>query len=143
EHPHERRPVKDEAHELPPQVGDCERRHPEREPHEHERMRGRHADRDDHRCRRQHPDHRRANPYHPHPATLESVSMTVSTIDHALLIDGQQVETGAWSDVASPYSGELIGRIATGGAAEARRALDAADRALRAPLPAHERARIL
>jgi len=69
--------------------------------------------------------------------------MAVSTIDHALLIDGQQVETGAWTDVTSPFSGELVGRIATGGAAEARRALDAADRALREPLPAHERARIL
>ena len=69
--------------------------------------------------------------------------MAASTIDHALLIDGQQVETGEWTDVASPYSGELVGRISTGGAAEARRALDAAERALQAPLPAHERARIL
>jgi acyl-CoA reductase-like NAD-dependent aldehyde dehydrogenase len=69
--------------------------------------------------------------------------MAAGTIDHALLIDGQQVETGAWTDVSSPYSGEVVGRIAKGGAAETRRALDAADRALREPLPAHERARIL
>src|SRR5512146_1603602 len=69
--------------------------------------------------------------------------MAASTIDHALLIDGQQVETGDWTNVLSPYSGEIIGRIAAGGAAETRRALDAADRALRSPLPAHERARIL
>ena len=69
--------------------------------------------------------------------------MAASTTDHALLIDGQQVETGDWTDVLSPYSGELVGRIAAGGAEEARRALDAADRALQEPLPAHERAKIL
>jgi acyl-CoA reductase-like NAD-dependent aldehyde dehydrogenase len=45
--------------------------------------------------------------------------------------------------VRSPYSGELVGRIAKGGAAETRRALDAAATALASPLPAHERARIL
>jgi acyl-CoA reductase-like NAD-dependent aldehyde dehydrogenase len=66
-----------------------------------------------------------------------------STADHPLLIDGERVETGAWTDVRSPYSGELVGRIAKGGAAETRRALDAAATALASPLPAHERARIL
>ena len=69
--------------------------------------------------------------------------MATTTSDHALLIDGERVETGEWTEVRSPYSGELVGRIAAGGNAEARRALDAADRAMRAPLPAHERARIL
>jgi acyl-CoA reductase-like NAD-dependent aldehyde dehydrogenase len=63
--------------------------------------------------------------------------------DHPLLIDGERVETGAWSEVRSPYSGEVIARVAKGGAAEARRALDAAARVLHEPLPAHERARIL
>jgi acyl-CoA reductase-like NAD-dependent aldehyde dehydrogenase len=63
--------------------------------------------------------------------------------DHPLLIDGERVETGAWTDVRSPYSGELVGRVAKGGAAETRRALDAATAALANPLPAHERARIL
>jgi acyl-CoA reductase-like NAD-dependent aldehyde dehydrogenase len=66
-----------------------------------------------------------------------------STADHPLLIDGERVDTGAWTDVRSPYSGELVGRIAKGGAAETRRALDAAATALASPLPAHERARIL
>jgi acyl-CoA reductase-like NAD-dependent aldehyde dehydrogenase len=66
-----------------------------------------------------------------------------STADHPLLIDGERVETGAWTEVRSPYSGELVGRIAKGGAAETRRALDAAAAALASPLPAHERARIL
>ena len=69
--------------------------------------------------------------------------MTATATDHALLIDGERVETGEWTEVRSPYSGESIGRVAKGGAAEARRALDAADRVLREPLPAHERARIL
>ncbi len=31
--------------------------------------------------------------------------MAASTTDHALLIDGRQVETGDWTDVLSPYSG--------------------------------------
>jgi acyl-CoA reductase-like NAD-dependent aldehyde dehydrogenase len=69
--------------------------------------------------------------------------VTTTATDHALLIDGERVETGEWTEVRSPYSGESIGRIAKGGAAETRRALDAADRVLREPLPAHERARIL
>jgi len=69
--------------------------------------------------------------------------MATTATDHALLIDGEHVETGSWTDITSPFSGELVGRVAKGGAAEARRALDAAERAMRDPLPAHERARIL
>jgi acyl-CoA reductase-like NAD-dependent aldehyde dehydrogenase len=53
------------------------------------------------------------------------------------------VETGEWLEVRSPYSGEVVGRVAKAGAAEARRALDAAEAAMRHPLPAHERAEIL
>jgi acyl-CoA reductase-like NAD-dependent aldehyde dehydrogenase len=63
--------------------------------------------------------------------------------EHGLVIDGERVETGDWAEVRSPFSGEVVGRVARGGAAEARRALDAAARALKEPLPAHERARIL
>src|SRR3954469_7290378 len=69
--------------------------------------------------------------------------MAATATDHGLLIGGQRVETGEWLEVRSPFSGDLVGRIAKGGAAEARRALDAAAAALREPLPAHERARIL
>jgi acyl-CoA reductase-like NAD-dependent aldehyde dehydrogenase len=69
--------------------------------------------------------------------------VATATEDHALLIGGERVETGEWLEVRSPYSGDLVGRIAKGGAAEARRALDAADAAAARPLPAHERARIL
>jgi acyl-CoA reductase-like NAD-dependent aldehyde dehydrogenase len=63
--------------------------------------------------------------------------------DHPLLIDGDRVETGEWTDVRSPFTGAVAGRVARGGAAETRRALDAAARVLHHPLPAHERARIL
>jgi acyl-CoA reductase-like NAD-dependent aldehyde dehydrogenase len=69
--------------------------------------------------------------------------MATTATDHALLIGGERVETGEWTDVRSPYSDELVGRIAKGGAAETRRALDAAASVLASPLPAHERARIL
>jgi acyl-CoA reductase-like NAD-dependent aldehyde dehydrogenase len=60
-----------------------------------------------------------------------------------LLIGGEWVDTGDWVDVRSPYSGEVVGRIAKAGADETRRAIDAAERAMHAPLPAHKRAEIL
>jgi acyl-CoA reductase-like NAD-dependent aldehyde dehydrogenase len=69
--------------------------------------------------------------------------VATTATDHGLLIGGKRVETGEWTEVRSPFSGEVVGRIARGGADEARRALDAAAAALRKPLPAHERARIL
>src|SRR5206468_862357 len=46
-------------------------------------------------------------------------------------------------DVDSPYSGEPVARVARAGGDHARRALDAAERAMASPLPAHERAAIL
>ena len=69
--------------------------------------------------------------------------MATAVTDRALLIAGERVETGEWTEVRSPFSGEVVGRVAKGGAAEARRAIDAAAEALRDPLPAHERARVL
>jgi acyl-CoA reductase-like NAD-dependent aldehyde dehydrogenase len=60
-----------------------------------------------------------------------------------LHIGGERIETGEWTDVRSPFSGDLLGRVARGGAEETRRALDAAEAAMADPLPAHERARIL
>jgi acyl-CoA reductase-like NAD-dependent aldehyde dehydrogenase len=48
-----------------------------------------------------------------------------------------------WVDVHSPYSGEVVGRAPRSGADDARRAIDAAARALENPLPAHKRAEIL
>jgi acyl-CoA reductase-like NAD-dependent aldehyde dehydrogenase len=60
-----------------------------------------------------------------------------------LLIAGEWVETGEWQDVRSPYSGDVVGRVAKAGADETRRAIDAAEAAMREPLPAHKRAEIL
>ncbi len=69
--------------------------------------------------------------------------MAVTTNNRGLLVDGEWVETGEWVEVRSPYDGALVGRVAKGGAAEARRAIDAAERAMLEPLPAHKRAEIL
>jgi acyl-CoA reductase-like NAD-dependent aldehyde dehydrogenase len=60
-----------------------------------------------------------------------------------LLIGGDWIETGDWLDVRSPYAGDVVGRVAKAGTAEARRAVDAAEAAMREPLPAHKRAEIL
>jgi acyl-CoA reductase-like NAD-dependent aldehyde dehydrogenase len=51
--------------------------------------------------------------------------------------------TEEWIDVHSPYNGEIVGRAPKSGAEDARRAVDAAARALETPLHAHERAAIL
>jgi acyl-CoA reductase-like NAD-dependent aldehyde dehydrogenase len=69
--------------------------------------------------------------------------MAATATERALYIGGEWVETGDWLDVRSPYSGELVGRVAKGGADEARRAIDAAEAAMLEPLPAHKRAEIL
>ena len=69
--------------------------------------------------------------------------MAATAVERKLLIDGEWVETGDWVEVRSPYSDEVVGRVAKAGAAEARRAVDAAEAAMRDPLPAHKRAEIL
>jgi acyl-CoA reductase-like NAD-dependent aldehyde dehydrogenase len=69
--------------------------------------------------------------------------MAATATQRALLIDGEWVETGDWLEVRSPYSGDVVARVAKGGADETRRALDAAERVLADPLPAHKRAEIL
>jgi acyl-CoA reductase-like NAD-dependent aldehyde dehydrogenase len=69
------------------------------------------------------------------------VATTVT--EKRLLIGGEWVETGNWLEVRSPYSGEVVGRVAQAGADEARTAIDAAEQAMAEPLPAHKRAEIL
>jgi len=69
--------------------------------------------------------------------------MAVTVQERKLLLDGEWIDTGEWQDVNSPYSGEPVARVARSGAEHARRALDAAERAMASPLPAHERAAIL
>ena len=69
--------------------------------------------------------------------------MAVTALEKKLLIAGEWVETGDWVEVRSPYTGESVGRVAKAGAAEARRAVDAAEAAMQEPLAAHKRAEIL
>jgi acyl-CoA reductase-like NAD-dependent aldehyde dehydrogenase len=69
--------------------------------------------------------------------------MATTVADRKLLVGGEWVETGAWVEVRSPYSGDVVGRVARAGASETRRAIDAAVAAMRDPLPAHKRAEIL
>jgi acyl-CoA reductase-like NAD-dependent aldehyde dehydrogenase len=60
-----------------------------------------------------------------------------------LLVGGEWIQTGDWLDVRSPYSGDVVGRVPKAGAEETRSAIDAAERAMQDPLPAHKRAEIL
>lgn len=69
--------------------------------------------------------------------------MATTAIERKLLIGGEWVETGEWIEVLSPYDGALVGRVPRAGAGETRAALDAAEKAMQEPLPAHKRAAIL
>ena len=69
--------------------------------------------------------------------------MATTVAERKLLVAGEWVETGEWIEVASPYSGEVVARVAKAGAEHVRTALDAAEAALTQPLPAHRRAEIL
>ncbi len=69
--------------------------------------------------------------------------MATTATERKLLVAGEWIETGEWIEVRSPYDGSLVGRVPQAGADVARQAVDAAERAMRDPLPAHERAAIL
>src|ERR671914_729197 len=69
--------------------------------------------------------------------------MAVTATERKLLVGGEWVETGDWIDVRSPYSGDVVGRVAQAGANKTRAAIAAAERAMAEPLPAHKRAEIL
>jgi acyl-CoA reductase-like NAD-dependent aldehyde dehydrogenase len=69
--------------------------------------------------------------------------MAVTAQERKLLLDGEWIETGEWHEVRSPYSGERVARVPEAGAEHARRAVDAAAKAMESPLPAHQRAEIL
>src|SRR5437016_314889 len=69
--------------------------------------------------------------------------MAATATERKLFVGGEWIETGDWLDVRSPYSGDVVGRVAKAGADETRRAIDAAEGAMREPLPAHKRAEIL
>jgi acyl-CoA reductase-like NAD-dependent aldehyde dehydrogenase len=69
--------------------------------------------------------------------------VAATATERKLLIGGEWVDTGDWLEVRSPFSGEVVGRVAKAGADEARAAVDAAEEAMAEPLPAHKRAEIL
>src|SRR6266571_7902064 len=69
--------------------------------------------------------------------------MATTATEKRLLIGGEWVDTGEWVEVRSPYSGDVVGRVARAGAAETCQAVDAAEKAMQEPLPAHKRAEIL
>jgi acyl-CoA reductase-like NAD-dependent aldehyde dehydrogenase len=69
--------------------------------------------------------------------------MATTATERKLLVGGEWFETGVWIEVRSPYDGSVVGRVPQAGADEARRAVDVAEKAMRDPLPAHERAAIL
>jgi acyl-CoA reductase-like NAD-dependent aldehyde dehydrogenase len=69
--------------------------------------------------------------------------VAVTANEKPLLVGGEWIETGDWLEVRSPYSGDVVARVAKAGADETRRAIAAAERAMEEPLPAHKRAEIL
>src|SRR5262249_57784170 len=69
--------------------------------------------------------------------------MAATATERKLPIGGEWIETGDWIEVRCAYSGDVVGGVAKAGADETRRAIDAAERAMRDPLPAHKRAEIL
>ena len=69
--------------------------------------------------------------------------MVATLSEKRLLIGGEWIDTGEWIDVRSPYSSEVVARVAKAGAQHACQAVDAAATAMQEPLPAHKRAEIL
>ena len=69
---------------------------------------------------------------------------TIEVTDHKLLVAGERLETGEWSEVKSPYDGTVIGRVPKADAAVVTRAIDAAQAAFESDdFPQHERAAVL
>ena len=69
--------------------------------------------------------------------------MATTVVERKLLVGGEWVETGEWMEVLSPYDGVLVGRVPKADGRETRAALDAAEKAMQNPIPAHERAAVL
>src|SRR2546426_12658696 len=69
--------------------------------------------------------------------------MATTVTEKPLLIGGEWVETGDWLEVRPPFSGDVVGRVAKAGPDQAKAAIDAAEKAMAEPLPAHKRAEIL
>jgi acyl-CoA reductase-like NAD-dependent aldehyde dehydrogenase len=71
-------------------------------------------------------------------------TQTFEVTDHKLLAAGEWSETGEWAEVKSPYDQSVVGRVAQGDEALAKRAIEAAHEAFEtADFPQHERAAVL
>ena len=57
--------------------------------------------------------------------------MAITATVRKLFVGGEWIETGDWLEVRSPYSGDVVGRVAKAGAKKTRRAIDAAEQAMR------------
>jgi acyl-CoA reductase-like NAD-dependent aldehyde dehydrogenase len=69
---------------------------------------------------------------------------TIEATDHKLIVAGERIETGEWSEVNSPYDGTPIGRVPKADAATVDRAAKAAHEAfISEDFPQHERAAVL
>jgi acyl-CoA reductase-like NAD-dependent aldehyde dehydrogenase len=69
---------------------------------------------------------------------------TIEATDHKLLVDGERLETGEWSEVKSPYDGSLIGRVPRADASVVERAVESATGAFESGgFPQHSRAEVL
>ena len=69
---------------------------------------------------------------------------TIEATDHKLLVAGERLETGEWSEVKSPYDSTLIGRVPMADASVVDRAVEAAQAAFDAGgFPQHARAEVL
>lgn len=69
---------------------------------------------------------------------------TFEATDRAMLIGGEEVETGEWSEVRSPYDGSLVGRVPEADSALTDRAVQTAHSAFEQDnFPQHERGAVL
>jgi acyl-CoA reductase-like NAD-dependent aldehyde dehydrogenase len=67
-------------------------------------------------------------------------TVTNKAEDHKLIVAGERVETGEWSEVKSPYDGTLVGRVPKGDAALVDKAAKVAHEAFSsADFPQHAR----
>ncbi len=71
------------------------------------------------------------------------MATVATTAVERLYLAGEWIETSDVFEVYSPYSGELVARVSRASADDARRAIDAAERAMREPLAPWQRADIL
>jgi len=71
-------------------------------------------------------------------------TQTIQAADHELLVGGEQVATGEWSEIRSPYDETVVGRVALADESLVDRAISAADEAVATgEFAQHERATVL